>query len=218
MISAGLIAVAVWLGFNKPLPNEVKVRKSLTVKQLSYFLALIAIIFLPSITGLLISILIVLLLPKAISALPAKSAQLQQRVIQQELDLAIDLLAAALGAGLGVLTALDAVSNVVQPKLAAELTAAANRIQWGADVEAAFDSEFKVIGAALARAMDHGVGAGKALAEIAQRTRLQRKAELLRRTKKLSVTLALPVALLMLPGFILVGVVPMIVPALSSLW
>lgn len=75
-----------------------------------------------------------------------------------------------------------------------------------------------MIGAALARAMDHGVGAGKALAEIAQRTRLQRKAELLRRTKKLSVTLALPVALLMLPGFILVGVVPMIVPALTSLW
>jgi pilus assembly protein TadC len=218
VIAASLVAVAVWLGFSKPLPNEIRVKKSITARQLSYFLAVITIIFLPTITGVIISLLTVLLLPKIISALPAKSTQQQNRVIQQELDLAIDLLAAALGAGLGVLAALDAISNVVQPKLATELTAAANRIQWGADVEAAFGSEFRVIGAALARAMDHGVGAGKALAEIAQRTRLQRKAELLRRTKKLSVTLALPVALLMLPGFILVGVVPMIVPALSSLW
>jgi len=212
------VALAVWLGFSKPLPSEIKVKKSLSVKQLSYFLAAVIIIFLPTITGVIISLLTLLFLPKVISTLPAKSTQQQHRAIQQELDLVIDLLAAALGAGLGVLAALDAVSNVVQPKLATELTAAANRIQWGADVEAAFNTEFRVIGAALARAMDHGVGAGKALAEIAHRTRLQRKAELLRRTKKLSVTLALPVALLMLPGFILVGVVPMIVPALSSLW
>ena len=212
------MALAVWLGFSKPLPSEIKVKKSLSVKQLSYFLAAVIIIFLPTITGVIISLLTLLFLPKVISTLPAKSTQQQHRAIQQELDLVIDLLAAALGAGLGVLAALDAVSNVVQPKLATELTAAANRIQWGADVEAAFNTEFRVIGAALARAMDHGVGAGKALAEIAHRTRLQRKAELLRRTKKLSVTLALPVALLMLPGFILVGVVPMIVPALSSLW
>ena len=212
------MALAVWLGFSKPLPSEIKVKKSLSVKQLSYFLAAVIIIFLPTITGVIISLLTLLFLPKVISTLPAKSTQQQHRAIQQELDLVIDLLAAALGAGLGVLAALDAVSNVVQPKLATELTAAANRIQWGADVEAAFNTEFRVIGAALARAMDHGVGAGKALAEIAHRTRLHRKAELLRRTKKLSVTLALPVALLMLPGFILVGVVPMIVPALSSLW
>ncbi len=218
MIAASLVALAVWLGFSKPLPKEIKVKKSLSARQLSYFLAVIIIIFLPNMTGVIISLLTVLFLPKVIAALPAKSTQQQHRAIAQELDLAIDLLAAALGAGLGVLAALDAVSNVVQPKLAAELTAAANRIQWGADVEAAFNSEFQVIGAALARAMDHGVGAGKALAEIAQRTRQQRKAELLRQTKKLSVTLALPVALLMLPGFILVGVVPMIVPALSSLW
>jgi pilus assembly protein TadC len=218
LIAASLVALAVWLGFSKPLPSEIKVKKSLSVKQLSYFLAAVIIIFLPTITGVIISLLTLLFLPKVISTLPAKSTQQQHRAIQQELDLVIDLLAAALGAGLGVLAALDAVSNVVQPKLATELTAAANRIQWGADVEAAFNTEFRVIGAALARAMDHGVGAGKALAEIAHRTRLQRKAELLRRTKKLSVTLALPVALLMLPGFILVGVVPMIVPSLSSLW
>jgi pilus assembly protein TadC len=218
VIAASLVALAVWLGFSKPLPNKIKVKKSLSAKQLSYFLAAVVIIFLPTITGVIISLLTLLFLPKIISTLPAKSTQQQHRAIQQELDLVIDLLAAALGAGLGVLAALDAVSNVVQPKLATELTAAANRIQWGADVEAAFNTEFRVIGAALARAMDHGVGAGKALAEIAHRTRLQRKAELLRRTKKLSVTLALPVALLMLPGFILVGVVPMIVPALSSLW
>ncbi len=150
--------------------------------------------------------------------LPTRKQQRQQRLIEQELDLAIDLISAALNAGLGVLAALDAVSKVVEPALGAQLAAAANRIQWGADLEKAFDAEFQVIASALARAMDHGVGAGKALAEIAARTRTDRKQELLRRAKKLSVTLALPIALLMLPGFILLGVVPMIVPAISSLW
>jgi len=129
----------------------------------------------------------------------------------------IDLIAAALGAGLSVLSALDAVSRVVRPKLANELIAAANRIQWGAQIDQAFTSDLNIVGSAIARAMDHGVGAGKALAEIAMRARSQRKQILLRRAKRLSVTLALPVALLMLPGFILVGVVPMIVPAINSL-
>lgn len=218
MIIALLISTAVWLSFAKPITIAKLPKKSLSPNQLSYFLALIILIFMPNLTGVVIAAIAIWVIPKIVAALPAQATQQQHRNIQQELDLAIDLLAAALGAGLGVLAALDAVANVVQPKLAAELTAAANRIQWGVEVEAAFANEFKVIGAALARAMDHGVGAGKALAEIAQRTRSQRKAQLLRRTKKLSVTLALPVALLMLPGFILVGVVPMIVPALSSLW
>lgn len=218
MISAILISIAVWLWSNPKLPGEREIKKKLSPNQLSYLLVAVTIIFLPSLTGILIASLIVWLLPKLINKLPTKSTQYENRVIQQELDLAIDLLAAALGAGLGVLAALDAVSSVVEPRLATELTAAANRIQWGAEVELAFGKEFRVIGSALARAMDHGVGAGKALAEIAERTRAQRKTQLLRKTKKLSVTLALPVALLMLPGFVLVGVVPMIVPALSSFW
>ena len=218
MISALLISIAVWLWLNPKLPIEKTTKKKLSSVQLSYLLAAVTIVFLPSLTGILIASMIFWLLPKLINQLPTKSTQYENRVIQQELDLAIDLLAAALGAGLGVLSALDAVSSVVEPRLAAELTAAANRIQWGAEVESAFGKEFSVIGSALARAMDHGVGAGKALAEIAERTRAQRKTQLLRKTKKLSVTLALPVALLMLPGFVLVGVVPMIVPALSSFW
>lgn len=174
--------------------------------------------FFPSLTGLLISLIIFWWLPNLIQKLPTKSTIKQDRVIQQELDLTIDLIAVALAAGLSVLAALDAVAKVVQPKLGAELTAAANRLQWGADLNDAFSDQLQIIAAALGRAMDHGVGAGKALAEIAARTREQRKQELLRRTKKLAVTLALPVALLMLPGFVLLGVVPMVVPALSSLW
>lgn len=181
-------------------------------------ISLLLLLFFSSIAGLIMAGGVAWLLPKAIAALPTRTQQREQRLIQQELDLAIDLLATTLGAGLSVLSSLDAVSKVVQPKLAAELTAAANRIQWGSEIEQAFTAELKSIGAALARAMDHGVAAGAALTEIAARTRSERKQQLLRKSKKLSVTLALPVALLMLPGFILVGVIPMIVPALTSLW
>jgi len=95
VIAASLMALAVWLGFSKPIPKEIKVKKSLSAKQLSYFLAVIIIIFLPTMTGVIFSLLTVLFLPKVIAALPAKSTQQQHRAIAQELDLAIDLLAAA---------------------------------------------------------------------------------------------------------------------------
>lgn len=218
MISAILGFTAAWLMFAKPLPKARSTLVKLTPKQSGLLVALLLLLFFPSIAGLIMAASSVLLLPKVIKALPTRNQQREQRLVQQELDLAIDLLATTLGAGLSVLSSLDAVSKVVQPKLAAELTAAANRIQWGSDIEQAFTAELKSIGAALARAMDHGVAAGTALAEIAARARSERKQQLLRKSKKLSVTLALPVALFMLPGFILVGVVPMIVPALSSLW
>ncbi|MFZ9283527.1 MAG: type II secretion system F family protein [Candidatus Nanopelagicales bacterium] len=218
MISVIFSVIASWLLFTKPLPRVKSKKSALSPNQLCLLLALVIIIFLPNLLGIFLAVCCYFFLPKLLVKLPTRKQQRQQRLIEQELDLAIDLISAALNAGLGVLAALDAVSKVVEPALGAQLAAAANRIQWGADLEKAFDAEFQVIASALARAMDHGVGAGKALAEIAARTRTDRKQELLRRAKKLSVTLALPIALLMLPGFILLGVVPMIVPAISSLW
>lgn len=218
MISAICGLIASWLMFTKPLPRVKSKKSTLSPNQISLLMALVIIIFLPNLLGISLGVCCYFFLPQLLVKLPTRKQQRQQRLIEQELDLAIDLISAALNAGLGVLAALDAVSKVVEPALGAQLAAAANRIQWGADFEQAFDAEFQVIASALARAMDHGVGAGKALAEIAARTRSDRKQELLRRAKKLSVTLALPIALLMLPGFILLGVVPMIVPAISSLW
>lgn len=217
MISAVLVGFATWLMFPNTLPNQVIHRKPLQPKRISLLIALVIFIVFPSFLGITFAAVVYFLLPKLLKQLPTRAQQREQRALEQELDLAIDLIAAALGAGLSVLSALDAVSRVVRPKLANELIAAANRIQWGAQIDQAFTSDLNIVGSAIARAMDHGVGAGKALAEIAMRTRSQRKQILLRRAKRLSVTLALPVALLMLPGFILVGVVPMIVPAINSL-
>jgi len=218
LITGLLVAIAVYLLIPRSSIRFKPPKKKTTPRQISALFALANLMFFPSISGLIASLAIFWFLPNLIEKLPTKSTLQQDRIIQQELDLTIDLIAVALAAGLSVLAALDAVAKVVQPKLGTELTAAANRLQWGADLSDAFSDELQVIAAALGRAMDHGVGAGKALAEIAARTREQRKQELLRRTKKLAVTLALPVALLMLPGFVLLGVVPMVVPALSSLW
>lgn len=217
MITAILIGLATWLFFPNRLPRQIRQKKTLHPNRISLLLALSISLIFPSPVGVVLAIASYFLVPKLLKKLPTKAQQREKRALEQELDLAIDLIAAALGAGLSVLAALDAVSRVVQPKLALELAAAANRIQWGAQIDQAFTSELNVVGSAIARAMDHGVGAGKALAEIAMRARSQRKQMLLRRAKRLSVTLALPVALLMLPGFILVGVVPMIVPAITSL-
>ena len=217
MISAICIGFSIWLLFPKSIPKVSRKKSELKPKHASLLFSLAIAIFIPSIPGIALAILVYLALPNLINRLPTRIQQRQKREAERELDLTIDLIAAALGAGLGVLSALDSVSKVVPPKLATELTAAANRIQWGAQIDQAFSSELSVIGSAVARAMDHGVGAGRALSEIAMRARSERKQNLLRRTKKLSVTLALPVALLMLPGFILIGIVPMIVPAITSL-
>jgi len=216
VITALLWSLGIWLLMPK---NQLKPSKQTKKLQPTWAAAALAVAFWafnPAAVTAIFALAIFMLLPKLIAKLPSKNEQQHQRQIEQELDLTIDLIAAALAAGLSVLSALDAVSKVVQPKLGAELTAAANRLQWGADLEQAFSFQLQPIAAALGRAMDHGVGAAKALAEIAARTREQRKQELLRRSKKLAVTLALPVALLMLPGFVLLGVVPMVVPALSS--
>jgi Flp pilus assembly protein TadB len=216
VITALLWGLGVWLLLPK---NQLKPLKQTKKLQPTWAAAALAVgiwVLNPTMVTAAAAIATFLLLPKLIAKLPSKNQQQQHRQIEQELDLTIDLIAAALAAGLSVLSALDAVSKVVQPKLGAELTAAANRLQWGADLEQAFSFQLQPISAALGRAMDHGVGAAKALSEIAARTREQRKQELLRRSKKLSVTLALPVALLMLPGFVLLGVVPMVIPALSS--
>jgi pilus assembly protein TadC len=216
LITALLCGAGIWLLIPRNQLKLIRQTKKLQPTWAALALAIAIWMLNPTLITAIAGLAIFILLPKLIAKLPSKSEQQQQRQIEQELDLTIDLIAAALAAGLSVLSALDAVSKVVQPKLGAELTAAANRLQWGADLEHAFSLQLQPIAAALGRAMDHGVGAAKALAEIAARTREQRKQELLRRSKKLAVTLALPVALLMLPGFVLLGVVPMVVPALSS--
>jgi pilus assembly protein TadC len=223
--SAVLIFLVVWLLMPT---SKIKIIKKTTTKRLNpelmaLVLGITVFLFKPTILGAALAICLAFFAQQIFKKLPNLQELAQVRELQRDLDLSIDLIAAALSAGLTISQSLKSLTSSISGELAAAFNRVANRIEWGVPILEAFSSDkssssISAVGQALARASDHGVAAGRALTEIAHRTRLKHKQELVVRAKRLSVTLAIPVALLMLPGFILVGVLPLVAPAISALW
>lgn len=135
----------------------------------------------------------------------------------------LDLLAAALAAGVPLRRAVRLVVDLGETQVSAELQRVVARIDVGmpdADSWQAL-ADHPVLGETardLARQVDHGTGVERVLRARAVAARTAANALRQRRARTVGVRTALPLAACFLPAFVMVGIVPAVASAIVSLW
>ncbi|WP_410666609.1 type II secretion system F family protein [Amycolatopsis sp. cmx-4-68] len=127
----------------------------------------------------------------------------------------LDLLAACLGAGLPVPSALDAVSATAPPEAAAALRSTAGLLALGSRPDEAWAPVQAIPGlgelaAAAIRTSRSGAAFAAAAGDLAGRFREELATEAEERAERAGVALALPVGLCFLPAFFCLGVLPVV--------
>ena len=138
---------------------------------------------------------------------PAPGADLDVQVL-------LELLAAALGAGVGVPRALEAVGQAAGGRTGGTLLRAGEALVLGAGWERAWEgatTRLRPVVAALRTAWSDGVAPGEALRAAGQEDRRERGAAARATAARLGVQLVLPLGACYLPAFVLVGLVPVLV-------
>lgn len=155
-------------------------------------------------------------LPRSV---PARSGRRSVTADPGALAQLVDLLAAALTAGLPAPDALAAVADAVDlphPELAPPLRTAAARLRLGATPAEAWQdvpgaASLDPIVAVLVRATDGGGSVRAALDHAAGRLRSEADAVATARAERASVMVAGPLGLCFLPAFVCLGVLPVVV-------
>ncbi len=133
---------------------------------------------------------------------------------------AADLIVAAVGSGVPVTAALEAVGRAVGGSVGAALSASARLDQAGAPPETAYRSLLEQdatarIGRALQQARVSGASPTAVLDGAARAERERRRSMRVSRARGAGSLAAIPVGVLFLPAFVLVAVVPVVVGAIG---
>ncbi|WP_154796897.1 type II secretion system F family protein [Occultella kanbiaonis] len=125
----------------------------------------------------------------------------------------LDLLDAALTAGVSIPAALDALGHALPAEQGEPLRRVAGALRLGADWDQAWlgvDDGWAAVSRALAPAWCDGVAPGAGLRQAAEGVRARRGASAREAAARLGVQLVLPLGLCLLPSFILLGLVPVL--------
>ena len=142
--------------------------------------------------------------------------------LELELPWVVDLLAAALGAGLGPMEAVQRATEVCHPVVRGELQLPLARLSLGADpvsvwTELATHPELGRLGVTLRRATESGAPVVEALGRLAEDLRSNRRAAVEVRVRRIEVRAAVPLGVCLLPAFVLLAVVPLVAGSASRL-
>lgn len=134
----------------------------------------------------------------------------------------VDLLVSVLESGAAPEAALDRVARVVGGPVAAELSAWLAHLRLGTDpvqvwAQLAHHPELGRLGRALHRAAESGAPVATALSRLADELRASAQAEVEETVRQVEVRAAVPLAVCMLPSFLLLGVVPLVAGSVSGL-
>lgn len=145
-----------------------------------------------------------------------------QAEIERDLPLAADLLAACAAVGRPIDQALRLVSAAVGGELGDRLGAVYARLALGADPlnewqRAASDRQIAPLARALVRSLESGAPLASGLTRLADDCRRERRTRTQLRARNVGVQAAGPLALCFLPAFMLIGVVPTVAGAFSTL-
>jgi len=135
--------------------------------------------------------------------------------LEAEVPLAIDLMVAALQVGSGPAEALERVAEVLGGATREELQVPLARLRLGADPLAVWGSlsghpQLHQLGRTLARAAESGAPIAEALQRLSADLRGRRRADVEARIRQVEVKAAAPLGVCLLPGFVLLGVVPLV--------
>jgi pilus assembly protein TadC len=125
----------------------------------------------------------------------------------------LDLLDAALTAGVSIPAALDALGHALPAGQGEPLRRVAGALRLGADWDQAWlglDDGWAAVSRALAPAWCDGVAPGAGLRQAAEGVRARRGASAREAAARLGVQLVLPLGLCLLPSFVLLGLVPVL--------
>lgn len=143
------------------------------------------------------------------------SARRHRARLEEELPQLVDLLVAALQAGLAPGEALDRVAAVCPPTSRTELQVPLARLRLGADPVAVWSDlsthpQLSRLGITLRRATESGAPVAEALGRLAEELRANRRGRVEAQVRRIEVRAAVPLGVCLLPSFVLTGVVPLV--------
>lgn len=146
----------------------------------------------------------------------------RRRRYLRQLPFALEAFAACLKTGAPVPQALGWVAGAVGGRLATDLASASRAIVLGTPVPDAFrllggDSAVRRVTAAVSRSDDTGAKLGDNLALLASELRDERQHAAQAAAHKAGVWMVLPLCLCFLPAFVLAGLIPIVVSAMSQI-
>jgi Flp pilus assembly protein TadB len=172
--------------------------------------------------GIVIGTAVAAFLPIALDRLePASVRQRRERLAHDAGDIA-ESLAAILMAGASLERAVDLVLRTCSGPSHAELTRTLRAMNLGAGPQAWTDlarrvPPWRAFAAPIARALTTGAPVAEVLIARVAATRHIRHDEALARARRIGIRATLPVGLLLLPGFILLAIVPLVASLVGSL-
>lgn len=172
--------------------------------------------------GWVLGLLLAIGLDRALARMEPRSVRVRRSRLGRDLPLAADLLGACLRAGRPPSTAVESVARALAGPLGSELTVVAAALRLGAEPRVAWgpfldEPVLAAFGAALARAWDSGAPLADSLDRIARDVRGRRRSAAEQRARAVGVKAAAPLGLCFLPAFLLIGVVPVVIGAVSAL-
>lgn len=151
---------------------------------------------------------------------PAK-LKVEREQIQRDLPAALDLLAAALRAGLPLRRALPEVISVLEGPLAERLRVVDVQTRLGESETRAWqrlasDPTLGVLAGDIARGVGSGVGLDQLLAEVAEQARAENRGLREQQARVVGVRTVLPLMVCFLPAFLIIGIVPIVAGFLTG--
>lgn len=146
----------------------------------------------------------------------------ERRAVERDLPLAVDLLAACAGVGLPLDAGLRHVAAAVGGPLGARFDGVTARLQLGGDpltewARLRADPQLASLGRTLSRTVESGAPVVESLVRLAGDRRREQRTRQQLRARSVGVKAAGPLAICFLPAFLIVGVVPTVVSAFSTL-
>ncbi len=171
-----------------------------------------------AVTGLLVGVAIA----RWVGRLESPGTAHEREAVARDLPLAVDLLAACVAVGQPVDRALAVVAQAVGGPLAQRFEALLARLSLGADPLTEWgalggDAQLGALARTMMRCLQSGAPLASGLSRLAEDSRRERRTSSLARARSVGVKAAGPLAACFLPAFMLVGVVPTVAGAFSSL-
>ena len=141
----------------------------------------------------------------------------QQRA--DELPLVLDVLAACVASGATTVEAVSSVGEACRSSLGADLHRAALSLRSGAAPSEAWrdlPADLRPVGEVLDRSQRSGASSAPLLRSLADRLRAERRADRLDGARRLGVRAAAPLGLCFLPGFVVLGLLPVVIGLASQ--
>lgn len=170
--------------------------------------------------GVVGGLLFALWAPSWLAHLEPRGVRRRREARRAELPMVFDLLAACLSAGGSPAASMSAVAGASCTSLSGDLEAAARSLRTGAtpvEAFAALPDDLAPLARAFERSGRTGAAVAQLLASASDQLRAEVRAARLDAARRMGVTTAAPLGLCFLPGFVVLGLVPVVIGLVQSL-